>query len=277
MDGVTPLQLTLLPGARALLRRHACELPQRDDLCGAFCGSLALRAAGIEERGGEPLDQDAVALAAGSVVSRVPDTSVLPRDEHGRRDYRIAPPLIDDAAVSGTTAAGVIQAIDELSGGRLSAIPYSGPWTTHALAGLFELVAGLTRPVTLIANVATRHLWGAAPGTAQVLDYLLDGVSDGPPADWDVGHFVCVIGRMSGPGGSLYAVADTYQSLGRGGVHLQPEERLAVALARPDMAPGGMVVVVASEDARTVRSGAERLELLEDAWDNGTRLAETPR
>lgn len=277
MDGVAPLELTLLPGTRALLAAHARELPQRDDLCGAFCGSLALRAAGIEERDGELLDQDAVALAAGSVVSRVPDRSALPHDERGRRDYRIAPPLIDDATVSGTTAGGVVQALGELSGGRLSAIPYSGPWTAEALGGLFELVAALARAATLIANVATRHLWGASPGAGALLGYLLDGSSDGPPADWDVGHFVCVIGRLSGPGGTLYGVADTYPSLGRGGVHLQPEERLAPALARPDMAPGGMIVVVASEDAEVVRSGAERLGLLEGAWDNGTLLAETPR
>lgn len=277
MDGAAPLKLTLLPGARALLAAHACELPQRDDLCGAFCGSLALRAAGIEARGGEPLDQDAVALAAGSVVSRVPDTSALPHGERGRRDYRIAPPLIDDAAVSGTTADGVVEAIGELSGGRLAAIPYSGPWTAQALDGLFGLVTALEQPVTLIANVATRHLWGAAPRAGELLDYLLDGCTDGPPADWDVGHFVCVIGRVSGPGGTLYALADTYPSLGRCGVHLQPRERLAPALVRPDMAPGGMIVVVAGEDAAAVRSGAERLGLLEGAWDNGTLPAETPR
>jgi hypothetical protein len=41
------LELTLLQGARELLAAHARELPQRDDLCGAFCGALALRAAGI--------------------------------------------------------------------------------------------------------------------------------------------------------------------------------------------------------------------------------------
>ena len=59
----------MLPGARALLAAHGPELPQRDDLCGAFCGALALRAAGIEGGGGEGIDQDAVALAAGSVIS----------------------------------------------------------------------------------------------------------------------------------------------------------------------------------------------------------------
>ena len=71
---------------------HARELPQRDDLCGAFCGALALRAAGIVERGGEPLDQDAVALAAGSVVAGPRDPGTLPSGETGRRDYRLAIP-----------------------------------------------------------------------------------------------------------------------------------------------------------------------------------------
>jgi hypothetical protein len=267
----------VLPGSRELLAVHARELPQRDDLCGAFCASLALRAAGIEGLGREPLDQDAVAVAAGSVVSRVADTSSLPHGERGRRDYRIAPPLIEDASISGTTAGGVVLAIGELSGGRLVPIPYSGPWTAQALGALFAHVATLTRPATLIANVATRHLWGSAPRASQLLDYLLDGVSDGPPADWDVGHFVCVLARVSGPGGSLYAVADTYPSLGLGGVHLQPEERLVPALARAQMAPGGMIVVVAEEDADAVRAVAAALGLTEGAWDNGTVAAVTPR
>ena len=69
----TRLDMSLLPGARALLAIHARELPQRDDLCGAFCGALALRAAGIEVHDREPLDQDAVALAAGSIVSALAD------------------------------------------------------------------------------------------------------------------------------------------------------------------------------------------------------------
>jgi hypothetical protein len=277
MDGDGSLELKLLAGARTLLRTHAHELPQRDDLCGAFCGALALRAARIDERGGEPVDQDAVALAAGSVVSRVPDISALPRGERGRRDYRIEPPFIDDSTLSGTTAAGVVQAIDELGGERVTAIPYSGPWTARTLSGLFELVAALERPVTLIANVATRHLWGAAPRADQLLDYLLDGTDDGPPADWDVGHFVCVVGRLRGPGGALYGVADTYPSLGRRGVHLQPQERLVPGLARAGMAPGGVIVVACADDAAAVRSGTEGLGLREGLWDNGTLSAEQPR
>jgi len=267
--------MTLLPGARRLLALHSLELPQRDDLCGAFCASLALRAAGIEEHDGGPIDQDAVALAAGSVVSSLADAEHLPAGEQGRRDYRLSLPLVDDPAVSGTTAAGVVRAVAELSGGRLAAIPYSGPWTPGTLGGLFDVAAGAPHPVALLANLATRHLWGAHARMDELLGYLLDGRQDGPAPDWDVGHFVCVIGRLRGPGGELYGVADTYPSLGSAGVHLQPRERLAAAVERRDTPAGGVIVVASSDDASAIRSGARSLGLLEGLWDNGTSARET--
>jgi hypothetical protein len=277
MSRPAPLETTLLPGARALLELHAAELPQRDDLCGAFCAALALRAAGIDRRDGERVDQDAVWIAAGSIVSRLADPSVLPHGERGRRDYRLELPLVDDAKLSGTTAGGLVQAVRELSGGALDAIPFSGPWNAGTLGGLVELAAELEHPVTLVANLATRHLWGSRAGVIELLDYLLDGDASGPGPEWDVGHFVCVVGRVRGPGGSLYALADTYPSLGSRGLHMQPQERLAAALERPDMPAGGMIVVVASEDAPIVRSGAAALGLLEGLWDNGTATQETLR
>jgi hypothetical protein len=266
--------MTLLPGADRLLRWHARDLPQRDDLCGAFCAALALRAGGIEARAGQPLDQDAVALAAGTIVSALSNTEILPFGEQGRRDYRVSLPTVEDSAVSGTTPAGLVHAIEELSDGQLVAVPYGGPWTAATLAGIFDVGALLTRPVTLLANFATRHLWGARPRVDQLLDYLLDGVEHGPAPDWDVGHFACVVGRVRGQGGSLYCVADTYPSLGSGGVHLQPAERLARAIERRDLPAGGMIVVVADEDAPAVRSGAAAAGLLEGLWDNGTPAAE---
>jgi hypothetical protein len=295
MAAPPPLETTLLPGARELLAFHARELPQRDDLCGAFCGALALRAAGVERVTGawlgaaadnaegepvehgwadrEPLDQDVVALAAGSVVAAAPDVSHLPYGETGRRDYRLALPFVEDAAVSGTTAAGVVEAIERLADGTLAAIPYSGPWTAQTLGGLFELVAALEHPVTLIANLATHHLWGGRARLDQLLNHLYEGAQSGPPPDWDVGHFVCVFGRVRGPRGTLYGVADTYPSLGNGGVHMQPVERLAAAIERRDKPAGGVVVVLAAGDAARVRTGAEQLGLREGVWDNGTVLA----
>jgi hypothetical protein len=268
-------ELALLPGARELLAAHSRELPQRDDLCGAFCASLALHAAGVEDRDGEPLDQDSVALAAGSIISAQPNIEILPCGERGRRDYRLAIPTVEDTAVSGTTAAGLLRAVQTLSGGKLAAIPYSGPWSAGTLDGLFDLACALPRAVTLVANLATHHLWGSRPSVTQLLAYLFDGQLEGPPPDWDVGHFACVVGRVQGPGGSLYCVADTYPSLGIGGLHLQPQERLARAVERRDMPAGGMFVVARAEDAPAVRAGAATLGLAEGLWDNGTVTAET--
>jgi Family of unknown function (DUF6885) len=280
------LTLTLLPGARRLLELHARELPQRDDLCGAFCGALALRAAGEEVAagvsdgvGGEAeglVDQDAVALAAGSVISATPDPSILPFGEVGRRDYRLALPSVQDSGLSGTTVAGLIGAIAELSDGRVQAIPYAGPWTPDTLARLFDLTAACERPATLVANHATRYLWGSHPRHDQLLDYLLDGAHElGPAPDWDVGHFACVVARLEGPRGSVYALADTYPALGLAGLHVQPGERLAAALERPEgPAVGGAIAIVCIEDAPAVRAGAQTIGLREQAWDNGTATAD---
>jgi hypothetical protein len=268
------LQIDLLPGARRLLEAHGQALPQRDDLCGAFCGALALHAARIDTTDGEQIDQDAVALAAGSVVSAIPDPQHLPHGERGRRDYRLALPHIEDGAASGTTPAGLVRAVERLSDGALAAIPYTAPWSVDALAGLFDLLGVLEHPVSVVANLATRHLWGADATLAQLLAYLLDGKQTGPGADWDVGHFACLIGRIAGPGGTLYGVADTYRSLGRAGIHAQPAERLARALQRPDMAAGGLIVIAFAEDAAKLRSGAAALDLSEGAWDNGTVMPE---
>ena len=87
---------------------------------------------------------------------RVGDASILPHGERGRRDYRLALPLVEDPNVSGTTAGGLVGAIEELSDERLSAIPYLGPWTAGTLGGLFDVAATLERPVTLVANLATQ-------------------------------------------------------------------------------------------------------------------------
>jgi len=263
-------EVKLLAGARELLWLHARELPQRDDLCGAFCGALALHAAGQGGVAGGTLDQDAVALAAGSVVCASREAGTLPYGEPGRRDYRVALPVIEDEELSGTTAAGVQEAIERLSGGTLAAVPIAGPWSAATLDALFELVAALERPVSLLANHATRYLWCSRASASTLIDYLLDGSGEGPPPDWDVGHFACVFGRVEGPRGNLYALADTYHALGRDGIHVQPRERLAAALERRDKPAGGMLVVVCAPDAERVRAGAAALGLQERMWDNGT-------
>jgi hypothetical protein len=211
------------------------------------------------------------------VISPPRAAGALPSGESGRRDYRLSLPVIEDPALSGTTAAGLCRALEELSGGQLAAIPYSGVWSASAVGGLFEVLAGLRCPVTLVANLATGQLWGALPRTDQLLGYLFDGEQAGPAADWDVGHFACVIGRVRGPTGILYGVADTYPSLGGRGLHLQPQERLALALERPEMAPGGLIVIASAEEAPAVRAAAAATGLNEALWDNGTVTREMLR
>jgi hypothetical protein len=274
MSVAPKIGVTLLPGAAELLRAHARELPQRDDLCGAFCGALALSAAGVRGAGGEEIDQDTVALAAGSLVSRDPQPQILPGGEPGRRDYSLALPRIDDGERSGTTAAGVVAAIGSVSGGLAEGIPLTGPWDAATLAGTYELAASLERPVALLANLHTRYLWGSHASLGQLLDHLLDGADEGPSPDWEVGHFVCIVGCAQGPTGTLYALADTYPVLGTRGVHMQPAARLAAAIERREDPSGGVIAVVLREDREVVRAGARELGLREALWDNGTPAAE---
>jgi hypothetical protein len=276
MTSSSELSVSVLPGADELLRVHAREIPQRDDFCGAFCGALALAAAGVEVAGAA-LDQDDVALAAGTTVSSVPHTSSLPAGEEGRRDYRLPPPLVGEEQESGTNAAGLVRAIEELSEGRLAALAFDGPWSEQTLAGLFEAALALERPATLVANVATAHFWGAGASVAEMLDYLVGGRLDGPAPDWDVGHFTCVVARVSGPAGVLYAIVDTYASLGARGVHAQPQERLVLALRRPQMPPGGVIAVVDAADAVSLRERARAAGLHEGVWDNGSVVYERRR
>ncbi len=214
--GPQPLEMTLLPGARALLAVHARELPQRDDLCGAFCGALALRAAGIETHDGEPLDQDAVALAAGQRRLR--------RARRRHPSARRRRPARLPAVAAARRGPGRVRndrrraARRDRSGSpaeRSRRSPTAARGRAGTLAGLFDLAAALERPVTLVANLATRHLWGGRASVNQLLGYLFDGEQDGPPPDWDVGHFACVVARVRGPGGSLYGVADTYPAARR--------------------------------------------------------------
>jgi hypothetical protein len=271
------ITLSVLEGTSALLADHRGQLPQRDDLCGAFCAALGLRCAGVAQHAGHVVDQDAVALAAGTLVSATGDPDSLPASETGRRDYRLTLPVIEDASRSGTAPAGLVRAVRDLSGGALEAIPLAGPWTVATLAGAFDAAASLRRPVTLVANIATRHLWGTHPRADQLLAYLLERRLDGPPPDWDVGHFVCVVARVDGPEGSLYVVADTYPSLGTAGVYAQPAERLALALARPGASSatpaGGMLVLADAREAGAVRAAAAAAGLREALWDNGSLTA----
>jgi hypothetical protein len=254
---------TLLASTPRLLELHAAEMPQKDELCGAFWGCLALRL------GGADVDQDEVARVAGTVLSTVPRDSDRPLASPPRRDYRLELPTTEDPDRAGTLPEGVARAIAELSGGRLSAVPVRGPWSAELLDGVLDLAVQLGPEACAIANVATRHLWGSRPAPAQVAAYLGDGTDAGPPADWDVGHFLGLLGRVRGAG-HLVLVADTYPVLGFSGVHVQPLPRLVRGLQRDAGERGGVLLSCAAADEPRARERLEGLGAELELWDNGS-------
>jgi uncharacterized protein DUF6885 len=267
---VSGLRLTPVTGADRLAELHAAELPQKNELCGAFWATLALRAAGITTAG-EPIDQDAVGQAADSVLSATPSDD-LPPGEAGRTDYRLSFPTVEDSALSGTSVAGLVRAVDSLSSGSLAVLPVAGPWTPESVAAVVDAAATCKRPCTPIANLATRHLWGSRTSVTTLLGYLISGDPDlGPEPDWDVGHFVGLLGAVRGPRGTLVIVADTYRSLGWDGIHLQPLPRMADALARKGSGrPSGVLLVASSDDAPEIEQHVRAAGLDIGLWDNGT-------
>jgi len=139
----------LTRGADGLLELHAAELPQKDELCGCFWATLALRL-----NGEEPIEQDDVALVAGSVITSHGSVHLLPLGQEGRNDYRLELPVTGDDASSGTSAHGVALAVSELTDGRLAACPVSG-LDVAGVRAVLRAAAEATAPVVLIANVQT--------------------------------------------------------------------------------------------------------------------------
>ena len=172
--------------------------------------------------------------------------------------------MTDDDAASGTSAHGVARAIDELAGGRLAALPVTG-LDARGVRALLHAAAEGTVPVVLIANVQTGAFWGSHATAAQLAAYLERGDrAAGPGPIGRSGTSSASPGLSEGRAGALVTVADTYPVLGLAGVHLQPVERVAAALA------GRGVLVVAEPDvARRVADAAGGAGEL---WDNGSPL-----
>lgn len=239
---------------------------QRDNLCGPFHAARLLRDAGVSDWNGEPLDQDLVALHAGSALPDVEIGPQVPPGAENLRDYRFELPRVDHTR-SGTTLTGLVHAIEELSDGRLACVPLSGEWSASAVEELVP--AAREAGARLIANLRTGHFWGSRPPLEALLA-VLDGteVSEPPPADWDAGHFVELAELVRGRRGSLVLVRDSYPSLGWGGAHLQPPSAVAAALNRGDGRDGGVLAVGGAERAAGIEPLAERLGIQVRMWDN---------
>src|SRR5215212_11210765 len=144
-------------------------MPQKDQLCGAFWGALALSAAGHRT------SQEEVALLAGTTLAEGDPAEWLPPGAAPRNDYTSDLPVAPDGASAGTSAAGVARGIEELSGGALSVVPVAGPWTAQTVVSLIETAVYSAPECVLIANLRTGRLWGSRPPAKLLLEHLLGG------------------------------------------------------------------------------------------------------
>ena len=256
------MDVTLLPGAERIAALHAEERQQKDNLCGCFWAALVLRAHGFAE-----IDQDDVAVRAGSLLPRPSDGDVPP-GATPRQDYRLPLPVVDEHEIAGTGEPGLARAIEELSGGALAAVPVAGPWTADSVLALLA-VAAREPGAALVANVRTGRFWGSHPPVALLLEALAGRAVEGPTPDWDVGHFVSFAGLVRSPGGALVLVADTYQTLGWNGYYLQPPVAVAAALERGDGREGGVLCISPSQAEAGLRRRLVEAGFDLRHWDNG--------
>lgn len=262
---IGPLAGTVVvsPGPPDFAQLHEGAMPQKDQLCGAFWGSLVLSAAG------HAASQEEVALLAGTTLAEGDPAGWLPPGATPRTDYEATIPVSPGGDSAGTSATGVARSIEELSGGTLAVVPVAGPWSARTVVSLVEITAEAPGCV-LIANLRTGHLWGSHPPARLLLDYLQGRQVQAPPPDWDCGHFLTIAACVGGPGGALVIVRDTYPQLGWNGYHLQPAEALAAALDRGDGYGGGVLCAceAPAEEALARRLGELDFEVLH--WDNGS-------
>jgi uncharacterized protein DUF6885 len=254
---------------RAFVRSPRAQ--QRDNLCGPFWAARVLVEAGFTEWSGEPIDEDLIAARAGTTLPAATDEPSVPPGAISLTNYRYDLPaaLVEE---SGTSAEGLMRAIESASGGALRCVPIRGRWTAERIERLVSEAPGLG--ARLIANVLTGKLWASRPEVGVVLDELAGRPVEDPAADWDVGHFVELVMLIRGPKNALVVVQDSYPTLGVQGRHLQPPRALAAALLRGDGREGGVLAVVAREKANAVAALAAELGLEIGTWNNGSRSAD---
>jgi hypothetical protein len=253
----------------ALLRRRAVERKQKDELCGPFWVALS-----VATLTGQSATQDDAALAAGTLLTAGGgEPGDRPPGESSRLDYVREIAATTDTRVAGTSPRGLVRAVTALSGGALTAVPIAGPWQAGVLDELTDQVTGAEGGWDAVAvlNVATRYLWNTHVGLVDAADYLDGGEDTRPPSEWQVGHYIGIVGALLGRRRRLVLCADTYPSLGQDGLHVQPADRLAAGLTRPqESTSGGAIVVIATDEADAVRSWAADRSLIVDLWDNGS-------
>lgn len=261
-------ELSLVAGRLAPGAGDWPEAQQKDHLCGPFVAARLLWRAGVRAPGGGPVGQEELALLAGTVL---PESDVPVVPVGAASDPSTGLPLRRArASASGTAAASLARAIEEASDGALGCVGVRAPLTAAVLASLLVEVRALDERVALVANLRTGRLWGTRPAPGLLLAELRGHPREGPPPEWDTGHYCELSELVRGSGGSLVVVEDTYPTLGWQGWHLQPLRALLSALARGDGREGGVLVVVPTELEGAARALVDSVGGVVGFWDNGT-------
>jgi hypothetical protein len=243
---------------------------QKDNLCGAFWGARVLRDRGFVTWNGEEVDEDLVALRAGTVLPEGSPAGCIPPGAVSKADYRYRLRTAPEAK-SGTGVPSLVSVIEAASGGALRCVPLHGRWNGERVRGLIEGGRRMPERPRLIANIRTGRLWGSRPSANLLVDELNGNRVAGPAADWDVGHFVELASLLTGDGGSLVVVRDSYPTLGWQGHHLQPPRVIAASLERGDGREGGVLAIGPAGLAGAIESLATELGLEIGTWDNGVQ------
>jgi hypothetical protein len=244
---------------------------QKDNLCGPFWAARVLNESGFSVWDGEPIDEDLIALRAGTVLPAAHASGNVPPGAAGYATYRYVLPTAP-VEQSGTSARALIAAIEAASGGELRCVPMRGAWNADRVEQLVEGAREIG--ARLIANVRTGRLWGSRPPVDILLAELEGMPVQDPAADWDVGHFIEIQMLIRGPVGSLVVVNDSYPTLGWDGRHVQPPRVVAESLLRGDGREGGVLAVVPASRLDAMRALAAEIGLQMGVWNNGTEGAD---
>ena len=201
-------------------------------------------------------DQDAVAVAAGARAAAGRTTTTWRRCRRASRAGATTAwqlPVIDDGDLAGTSAAGLVRAVAELSGGSARGDP--GRRAVGGRDGHRMLrIAPAEQRGRVVLNIGHRRCSGARGRRCRPARAIWTTGDDsgGPPAEWQVGHFTGCWGAIRGQ--RRHAGRDR-RHLSRRWVgtacHLQPIERVAASLRRDGHAhPGGALVIVPSRARR---------------------------
>ncbi len=240
---------------------------QKDNLCGPFWAARVLNESGFSSWDGEPIDEDLVALRAGTVLPDAHTDAGVPPGAVSHAAYRYALPTAPIER-SGTSAAALGRVIEAASVGALRCLPLRGVWNADRVERLVDEARDLG--ARLIANLRTGRLWGSWPPFGVLLAELEGRPVQDPAPDWDVGHFVELEMLIRGPLRSLVVVHDSYLQLGWDGRHLQPPRVLAAALLRGDGREGGVLAVVPQARVEAALAVAAEIGLDIRTWNNGT-------